>query len=169
MEVDEETSTNAAAPPQAGEEKASGKLHVLGIGGRRAKRGGSKATGTKKTPGEIRIQKGETWCSHVDCCVQWLHQQQSFCGHLTSPCTAHRTLVQICLYDIILVPSELISLIVSWSQLLSQLELLTTTDASVDDTTGNAVSADGWSNTLGSPIVLRLNILRSCRWNCGAP
>lgn len=59
MEVDEETAANAAAPPKAEEEKSSGKLHVLGIGGRRAKRGGSKAAGTKKTPGEIRIQKGE--------------------------------------------------------------------------------------------------------------
>lgn len=59
MEVDEETPSNAAAQPKAGEEKAAGKLHVLGIGGRRAKRGSAKATGTKKTPGEIRIQKGE--------------------------------------------------------------------------------------------------------------
>lgn len=62
MEVDEETPSTSAAQPkagEAGEEKAGGKLHVLGIGGRRAKRGGSKATGTKKTPGEIRIQKGE--------------------------------------------------------------------------------------------------------------
>jgi len=65
MEVDEETPSASAAQPTAGgagEEKgkAGGKLHVLGIGGRRAKRGGSKATGTKKTPGEIRIQKGES-------------------------------------------------------------------------------------------------------------
>lgn len=61
MEVDEETPSNAAAQPKAGEEKekAGGKLHVLGIGGRRAKRGSAKTTGTKKTPGEIRIQKGE--------------------------------------------------------------------------------------------------------------
>lgn len=62
MEVDEETPSTSAAQPKtggAGEEKSGGKLHVLGIGGRRAKRGGSKATGTKKTPGEIRIQKGE--------------------------------------------------------------------------------------------------------------
>lgn len=55
----EDTSSNAAAKPKAAEEKAGGKLHVLGIGGRRAKRGSSKATGTKKTPGEIRIQKGK--------------------------------------------------------------------------------------------------------------
>lgn len=60
MDVDEDTTpSNAAAQPKADEEKAGGKLHVLGIGGRRAKRGSSKATGTKKTPGEIRIQKGE--------------------------------------------------------------------------------------------------------------
>ncbi|CAB1096122.1 unnamed protein product [Ectocarpus sp. CCAP 1310/34] len=57
MEIDEETPSNAAAQPKADEEKAAGKLHVLGIGGRRAKRGSAKATGTKKTPGEIRIQK----------------------------------------------------------------------------------------------------------------
>lgn len=59
MDVDEDTPSNAAAQPKAGEEKSGGKLHVLGIGGRRAKRGSSKATGTKKTPGEIRIQKGD--------------------------------------------------------------------------------------------------------------
>lgn len=78
MDVDEETPSNhAAGQPKAGEEKAAGKLHVLGIGGRRAKRGSSKATGTKKTPGEIRIQKGECcaaavalwqcWCCSVSC------------------------------------------------------------------------------------------------------
>lgn len=60
MDVEETDSSNAAAQPKGGEEKKGAKqLHVLGIGGRRAKRGSSKATGTKKTPGEIRIQKGE--------------------------------------------------------------------------------------------------------------
>ena len=59
LEADEETPSNAAAQPKGGEEKAGGKLHVLGIGGRRAKRGSTKTTGSKKTPGEIRIQKGE--------------------------------------------------------------------------------------------------------------
>lgn len=59
MEVDEGTLSNAAAQPKGGDDKAGGKLHVLGIGGRRAKRGSAKTTGTKKTPGEIRIQKGE--------------------------------------------------------------------------------------------------------------
>lgn len=59
MDVDEETPSNAAAQPKADQEKPGGKLHVLGIGGRRAKRGSAKATGSKKTPGEIRIQKGE--------------------------------------------------------------------------------------------------------------
>lgn len=63
MEVDEGTSSNAAGQPKGGEEKAGGKLHVLGIGGRRAKRGNAKTTGTKKTPGEIRIQKGEPFHS----------------------------------------------------------------------------------------------------------
>ncbi|CAM9160325.1 unnamed protein product [Discosporangium mesarthrocarpum] len=53
----EEGSFNAAAQPKDGEEtSAGGKLHVLGIGGRRAKRAG-KTAGSKKTPGEIRIQK----------------------------------------------------------------------------------------------------------------
>lgn len=68
MEVDEDTPSNAAAQPKGGDDKAGGKLHVLGIGGRRAKRGSAKTTGTKKTPGEIRIQKGEgcrTDCSPV--------------------------------------------------------------------------------------------------------
>lgn len=65
MDVDEDTPSNTAAQPKADEEKAGGKLHVLGIGGRRAKRGSSKATGTKKTPGEIRIQKGEDCPLHV--------------------------------------------------------------------------------------------------------
>lgn len=60
MDVEEADSSNAAAQPKGGEEKTAAKqLHVLGIGGRRAKRGSSKAMGTKKTPGEIRIQKGE--------------------------------------------------------------------------------------------------------------
>lgn len=60
MDVEETDSSNAAAQPKGGEEKAGAKqLHVLGIGGRRAKRSSSKATGSKKTPGEIRIQKGE--------------------------------------------------------------------------------------------------------------
>ena len=60
MEADDETPSNAAAQPKGGEDKAAGKLHVLGIGGRRAKRGSGKTSGSKKTPGEIRIQKGET-------------------------------------------------------------------------------------------------------------
>ena len=68
MDVEEDTSSNAAAKPKAEEEKAGGKLHVLGIGGRRAKRGSSKATGTKKTPGEIRIQKGEGCAAAVVRC-----------------------------------------------------------------------------------------------------
>lgn len=60
MDVEETDTSNAAAQPKGGDEKAAGgKLHVLGIGGRRAKRGSFKATGTKKTPGEIRIQKGK--------------------------------------------------------------------------------------------------------------
>lgn len=66
MEVDEDAPSNAAAQPKEGEEKAGGKLHVLGIGGRRAKRGSSKTTGTKKTPGEIRIQKGEEGLQSLD-------------------------------------------------------------------------------------------------------
>lgn len=59
MDVEEPESSNAAAQPKAGEDKAGSTLHVLGIGGRRAKRGTAKASGTKKTPGEIRIQKGK--------------------------------------------------------------------------------------------------------------
>lgn len=65
MDVDDDTPSNAAAKPKAEEEKAGGKLHVLGIGGRRAKKDKSKTTGTKKTPGEIRIQKGEAWAAAV--------------------------------------------------------------------------------------------------------
>ena len=60
MEVDEGTSASAAAQPKGGDERAGAKLHVLGIGGRRAKRSSVKTAGSKKTPGEIRIQKGET-------------------------------------------------------------------------------------------------------------
>lgn len=59
MDVDETESSNAAAQPKGGEEKPSNTLHVLGIGGRRPKRSTIKTAGSKKTPGEIRIQKGK--------------------------------------------------------------------------------------------------------------
>lgn len=74
MEVDVDASSNAAAQPKEGEEKTGGKLHVLGIGGRRAKKGNSKTTGSKKTPGEIRIQKGELSLQGIP----WVERQQQY-------------------------------------------------------------------------------------------
>ncbi|CAM9126797.1 unnamed protein product [Choristocarpus tenellus] len=57
MDVDEGTPSDAGARPKdEGDSTAGGKLHVLGIGGRRTKKS-AKSAGTRKTPGEIRIQK----------------------------------------------------------------------------------------------------------------
>lgn len=59
MDVDEDTLSSSAAQPKGGEEKTGSKVHVLGIGGRRTKRTNVRSGGSRKTPGEIRIQKGE--------------------------------------------------------------------------------------------------------------
>lgn len=48
----------SAAEPKDGEEGQAG-LSLLGIGGKQIK-AGAKKTGKKRTPGEIRIQKGES-------------------------------------------------------------------------------------------------------------
>jgi hypothetical protein len=47
----------SAAEPKDGEEGQAG-LSLLGIGGKQIK-AGAKKTGKKRTPGEIRIQKGK--------------------------------------------------------------------------------------------------------------
>ena len=59
--ADVETAANANSPvnveAEPKEEEGAGGLSLLGIGGKQIKSGAKKA-GKKRTPGEIRIQKG---------------------------------------------------------------------------------------------------------------
>jgi hypothetical protein len=73
---EQEAKLAAEAPP------AEGKISLLGIGGVKQTNGGGEATtGKKRTPGEIRIQKGEPYngtCNRVNiadclllvCCIE---------------------------------------------------------------------------------------------------
>lgn len=53
METDEPTTTHVAD-----EKSDEGKVSLLGVGGKSTRTDGSKKAGKKRTPGEIRIQKG---------------------------------------------------------------------------------------------------------------
>ena len=56
MKTDSPVNVDMSAEPKEEEEQPGG-LSLLGIGGKQIK-GGAKKAGKKRTPGEIRIQKG---------------------------------------------------------------------------------------------------------------
>jgi hypothetical protein len=53
----------AAAEAAAAQEPQQEKLSLLGIGGKKMTNATENGTGKKRTPGEIRIQKGTVDCS----------------------------------------------------------------------------------------------------------
>lgn len=65
MEVDENKAKTGAEAP---ENNSSNKVSLLGIGGKKSKskNGDSKGKSKKRTPGEIRIQKGKS-CGEMNC------------------------------------------------------------------------------------------------------
>lgn len=63
MKTDSPVNVDMSAEPKEDEEQPGG-LSLLGIGGKQIK-GGAKKAGKKRTPGEIRIQKGNAEASVV--------------------------------------------------------------------------------------------------------
>lgn len=68
MDVAEQEESNGKCDDQSEAKTQEGGLSVLGIGGKQIRSAGAKKVGKKRTPGEIRIQKGN--CSKCPFCSQ---------------------------------------------------------------------------------------------------
>lgn len=78
MEVEGKSEGETPSTETTGEEKTeTGAVSVLGIGGRRIQPGGGKKPTKKRTPGEIRIQKGKKLALFL-ILVAWTHFSRIF-------------------------------------------------------------------------------------------